>query len=51
MRKKAIAWSVGLVLGLPVVFAVTAAVLVNTLDQQALLNKVATVVKKNSTVL
>lgn len=42
---KAIAWGVGVVVGLPVVALATGAVLVNTIDQQAMLNKVSTVVK------
>lgn len=44
--KKAIAWGVGIVVGVPVVLAVTAAILVNTIDQQALLNKASAVVKQ-----
>lgn len=43
---KAIAWTVGVVVGVPVVLAATAAILVNTLDQQALLNKASAVVKQ-----
>ena len=43
---KAIAWTVGVVVGVPVVLATTAAILVNTLDQQALLNKASAVVKQ-----
>ncbi|MCR2746554.1 AsmA family protein [Limnobacter parvus] len=44
--KKAIAWGVAIVVGVPVVLAATAAVLVNTIDQQALLNKASAVVKQ-----
>jgi AsmA protein len=44
--KKAIAWGVGIVVGVPVVLAATAAILVNTIDQQALLNKASAVVKE-----
>lgn len=44
--KKAIAWGVGIVIGVPVVLAATAAILVNTIDQQALLNKASAVVKE-----
>lgn len=44
--KKAIAWGVGVVVGVPVILAVTAAILVNTIDQQALLNKASAVVKQ-----
>lgn len=44
--KKAIAWGLGLVVGVPVVLATTAAILVNTIDQQALLNKASAVVKQ-----
>lgn len=44
--KKAIAWGVGIVVGVPVVLAATAAILVNTIDQQALLNKASAVVKQ-----
>lgn len=44
--KKAIAWGVGVVVGVPMVLAATAAILVNTIDQQALLNKVSAVVKE-----
>lgn len=44
--KKAIAWGVGIVVGVPIVLAATAAILVNTIDQQALLNKASTVVKE-----
>jgi AsmA protein len=44
--KKAIAWGVGIVVGAPVVLATTAAILVNTIDQQALLNKASAVVKE-----
>lgn len=44
--KKAIAWGVGVVVGVPVVLAATAAILVNTIDQQALLNKASEVVKQ-----
>ena len=43
--KKAIAWGVGIVVGVPLVLAVSAAILVNTIDQQALLNKASAVVK------
>ncbi|MCE2745995.1 MAG: AsmA family protein [Burkholderiales bacterium] len=44
--KKAIAWGAGVVVGVPVVLAATAAILVNTIDQQALLNKASAVVKE-----
>lgn len=44
--KKAIAWGVGILVGVPVVLAATAAILVNTIDQQALLNKASAVVKQ-----
>ncbi|MEH6997756.1 MAG: AsmA family protein [Limnobacter sp.] len=44
--KKAIAWGVGILVGVPVVLAATAAILVNTIDQQALLNKASAVVKE-----
>ncbi len=44
--KKAIAWGVGIVIGVPVVLAAAAAILVNTIDQQALLNKASAVVKE-----
>jgi len=44
--KKAIAWGVGIVVGVPIVLAATAAILVNTIDQQALLNKASAVVKE-----
>lgn len=44
--KKAIAWGLGIVVGVPVVLAATAAILVNTIDQQALLNKASAVVKE-----
>ncbi|WP_275270916.1 AsmA family protein [Limnobacter sp. P1] len=44
--KKAIAWGVGILVGAPVVLAATAAILVNTIDQQALLNKASAVVKQ-----
>lgn len=44
--KKAIAWGVGIVVGVPVVLAAAAAILVNTIDQQALLNKASAVVKE-----
>jgi AsmA protein len=44
--KKAIAWGVGIVVGVPVVLAATAAIVVNTIDQQALLNKASAVVKE-----
>ena len=44
--KKAIAWGVGIVMGVPVVLAAAAAILVNTIDQQALLNKASAVVKE-----
>lgn len=43
--KKAVVWGLGVVVGLPVALAGTAAVLVNTIDQQALLNNVSEVVK------
>lgn len=45
--KKAIAWGVGVVVGLPVAALATGAILVNTIDQQAMLNKVSTVVKED----
>lgn len=44
--KKAIPWGVGILVGVPVVLAATAAILVNTIDQQALLNKASAVVKE-----
>lgn len=44
--KRALAWGVGIVVGVPVVLAATAAILVNTIDQQALLNKASAVVKE-----
>ena len=44
--KKAIAWGVGILVGVPVLLAATAAILVNTIDQQALLNKASAVVKE-----
>jgi AsmA protein len=44
--KKAIAWGVGIVVGVPALLAATAAILVNTIDQQALLNKASAVVKQ-----
>lgn len=44
--KKAVAWGVGIVVGVPLVLAATAAILVNTIDQQALLNKASAVVKQ-----
>ncbi|HEX4843110.1 MAG TPA: AsmA family protein [Limnobacter sp.] len=44
--KKAIAWGLGLVLGVPVVLAATAAIVVSTLDEQTLLKKASEVVKE-----
>lgn len=44
--KKALAWGVGVVVAVPVVLAATAFVLVNTIDQQALLNKASEVVEQ-----
>lgn len=44
--KKAIVWGMGIVVGVPLVLAATAAILVNTIDQQALLNKASAIVKE-----
>ncbi|HEX4916666.1 MAG TPA: AsmA family protein [Limnobacter sp.] len=44
--KKAIAWSLGLVAGVPVVLAATAAIVLSSLDEQTLLNKATEVVKE-----
>jgi AsmA protein len=44
--KKAIVWGIGIVVGVPLVLAATAAILVNTIDQQALLNKASAIVKE-----
>ncbi|WP_370263458.1 AsmA family protein [Limnobacter sp.] len=43
--KKALAWGVGIVLGVPVVLAATAAILVSTLDEQTLLAKASDAVR------
>lgn len=43
--KKALAWGLGIVVGVPVALAGTAAIVVNTIDQQALLNSASEVVK------
>ena len=44
--KKAIVWGMGIVVGVPLVLAATTAILVNTIDQQALLNKASAIVKE-----
>ena len=44
---KGLAWGIGLVVGLPVVAVATGAILVNTIDQQAMLNEMSGVVKED----
>ncbi|HEX4878387.1 MAG TPA: AsmA family protein [Limnobacter sp.] len=44
--KKAIAWGLGVVAGVPLVLAVAAAIVVSTLDEQTLLNQAAGLVKE-----
>lgn len=44
---KAVVWALGVVVGLPVLALATGVILVNTIDQQAMLNRVSKVVKED----